>query len=160
MHKPIADLDAIRTITVLSISRFEEDHLILERILQGSAATLYPNCRLRVIRCSEPAGAVSMLRGAAIPIVLCDADDPARGWLEMARDVQGVSEPPCLILASKVADDRLCVEAGKGGAYDVLAKPFHGPEVLRVIARAWRHWQGRYGLAAAAPETRRVPSGT
>lgn len=159
MDDPSPDVDAIRTITVLSVSRFEEDHLSLERIFHDFEVTLYPNCRLRLIRCSMPASALSILRGARIPIVVCDADERPTVWERMARELQGLSEPPCLILSSWLADDHLCMEAAKHGAYEVLAKPFHGSEVLRVVNLVWRHWQDRYGFPAAAPQVRQPSAG-
>lgn len=154
-----ADVDAIRIITVLSISRVEEDHLTLDQIFRDSQVTLYPNCRMTITPCSDPSGALPVLRGARIPIVVCDADQTPGLWEAIARELQTLREPPCLILSSRLADDRLCVEAARGGAFDVLAKPFHGPEVLRVTNLAWIRWQDRYGLIAAAPEVTRPPTG-
>jgi CheY-like chemotaxis protein len=151
VNDPIAAVDPVRFVPVLAISRLEEDHANLDRTFRESESTLYPNCRLRLIRCSDSADAISILRGSPIPIVICDAGEQVEAWQQLARDLRGFSQPPCLILLSAVADDQLCASASKHGVYEVLAKPVRGPEVLRVINLAWRHWQDRYELPAGAP---------
>jgi len=160
VDNPTAGVDVVRVVTVLSISRFEEDHLAMERTFDNAEATLYPNCRVRIIRCTEAAGALPVLRGARIPIVVCDADEWPGGWEQIPRELQVLSPPPCLILSSRFADDRLYMEAAKRGAFEVLAKPIHGSEALRLIRMAWLHWQHRYGLPAAEPEAREPLTGT
>jgi len=32
------------------------------------------------------------------------------------------------------------------GAYDVLAKPLDGMEVIRIVNMAWLRWKSRYGI--------------
>jgi hypothetical protein len=137
--------DAIRIIQIFSVSRFHEDHATLDRIFGDSETTLYPNCRVGLIRLTEPGNVRLLLRGAKVPVVICDEEN----WRQLARELQAVPEAPCLILASESADDRLCTEAVKHGVYDVLAKPFRNSEVLRVIRMAWLHWQNRYGIPSA-----------
>jgi DNA-binding response OmpR family regulator len=143
----VAGVDATHIITILSVSRFEEDHVALERIFGDVETTLYPNCRARIVLCSDRSQVLSALDGTRIPVVVCDTEY----WEQTARELQGVSAATCIVLSARSADDRLCAEAGKNGVYDVLAKPFHGSEVLRVIKMAWLHWQNRYGLPSAAP---------
>lgn len=74
MDNPIPGADAAGIVTVLSVSPFEEDHLTLERTLRPSEATLYPDRRVRITRCSEPSSAPAVLRGARIPIVVHHAE--------------------------------------------------------------------------------------
>jgi DNA-binding response OmpR family regulator len=49
-------------------------------------------------------------------------------------------DPPPLIVTSRLADERLWVEALNLGAFDVLAKPFDSTEAMRVVGAAWRAW--------------------
>jgi hypothetical protein len=119
----VARVDVLRSITVLSVSRFGEDHLALERAFHDSEATLYPGCTVRITCRSEPAAPLSIMRCACIPIVVCDAGGQPDSWERMARELKAFSEPSCLILASKLVSDLLCREAAKHGAYDVVAKP-------------------------------------
>jgi DNA-binding response OmpR family regulator len=58
--------------------------------------------------------------------------------------------PPLLIVASRTADEYLWAEALNLGAYDVLSKPYHPAEVIRVLSMAWLHWRNRHEPAALA----------
>ena len=160
MDNFFAEVDAPYVVTILSVSRFEEDHLALERIFCDAEATLYPALRVRIARCSEAAGALTILHSTRMPLVVYDIDERPDRWKQTAREFQGLSAAPCLILSSRIADDRLCVEAAKHGVYEVLAKPFLDTEVLRIIKMAWLHWQHRYGLPAAEAEAGKPAAGT
>ena len=148
-----ARLDDRPTVTLLSLSRFEEDHLALVRIFQDSKTSLYPGLRVAIARAWEPADAVTVVRASRIPIVICDADQFAGGWQQMALELRCVPEAPCLILASSVVDDRLGAEASRHGAYDVLAKPLCAAEVLRMIKMAWLRWQHKHRMTNPESET-------
>jgi DNA-binding NtrC family response regulator len=78
-----------------------------------------------------------------IPVVLCDHDRMPEGWKQLLAIFEWFSAPPCLILASRLADDRLWAEALNLGAYDVLARPFIPADVIRSVSLARLHRQGR-----------------
>ena len=44
---------------------------------------------------------------------------------------------PLVVVASRLADEYLWVEALNLGAHDVLTKPFDSTEVVRVLTTAW-----------------------
>ena len=69
-----------------------------------------------------------------------------------------LSNPPLLVVASRLADDRLWVEALNLGAYDVLAKPYVSREVVRTFSCAWLRWQVHSRAAAASGPVARVAS--
>jgi DNA-binding response OmpR family regulator len=94
----------------------------------------------RLFVCSDLDECLSMLRRSQIPIVLCDTDS---NWQRLLDEFRELPEPPCLILTSRLADDRLWSEALNLGAYDVLAKPFDRSEVVRVLTMAWMRWNAR-----------------
>ena len=54
------------------------------------------------------------------------------------------SSPPSFIVTSRLADERLWVEALNVGAYDVLVKPFDVAELKRVLNSAWCEWRERH----------------
>jgi len=62
-------------------------------------------------------------------------------WIDMLNHIRAVSNPPVLIVTSRLADDRLWAEALNLGAYDVLSKPFDRTELLRSVRLAWEHWR-------------------
>jgi FixJ family two-component response regulator len=53
-----------------------------------------------------------------------------------------------LIVASRLADERLWAEALNLGAWDVLAKPFNHIEVIRSVKSAWQHWHDQIQMSA------------
>jgi CheY-like chemotaxis protein len=134
------------TITVLSLSPVESDHAVLEQTFRDSSLTLYPNCRLALHPSRTLASALATLRRERIPIVLCDRDEHAEAWREILQASKNLSAPPCLIVTSRMADDRQWAELLNAGAFDLLAKPFEKSNVIRIVQSAWVHWQSRYGL--------------
>ena len=152
------------TVTLLSLSKCEEDHLRLEQIFQQPEATLYPGLRVAIAHASEPACALAIVRANHVPIVICDADNIAGGWKQFAMELRRVPAPPCLILASRIPDDGLGADNLRQGVYEVLAKPLGITEVLRITKMAWLRWQYRYKMnnpesqqqSADSPETDRI----
>ena len=121
--------------TVLSVSPNDEDCASLERILKSDWA---------VIGSATVASALSVLRGIPLPIVICDCDISSGTWGEMLNHLWLFPDPPLLIVASRLADERLWAEALNLGAWDVLAKPFDADEVIRIVTIACQHWQDRH----------------
>lgn len=78
--------------------------------------------------------------GAAFPIIICDSELAPDSWREMVDRVRCIPAAPLLIVASRLADERLWAEALNVGAYDVLAKPFDCDEVNRVLSSAFLRW--------------------
>jgi FixJ family two-component response regulator len=152
--------DPVSTITVLSVSPNENDHAALEQAFRESEVTLYPNCTLTLQRSSSIDAAFDALRGNRIPIVLFDGDWLPGAWREMAAGVKGLAAPPCLIVTSQAADDRLWAEALSHGAFDVISKPFSKTDVIRIVTAAWRRWRLRYAQTAAAAESQGSASET
>ena len=146
MHEP-PDRHPPGTITVLSLSAAENDHAVLEQTFRDSSLTLYPNCRLTLQPSPSLASAIAALRRQRIPIVLCDRDEHPEAWREILQATKDLPAPPCLIVTSRLADDRQWAELLNAGAFDLLAKPFEKSNVIRIIQSAWVHWQSRYGLA-------------
>jgi CheY-like chemotaxis protein len=148
------------TITVLSLSPAENDHAALERTFRESSLTLYPNSRLTLQRTRTVASTVAALRLQRIPIVLCDLDGQPGAWSEILRASKDLAAPPCLIVTSQLADDRLWAELLNGGAFDLLSKPFNPSDVIRIVHSAWVHWQNRHGQNDRAPELQEPATGT
>lgn len=62
---------------------------------------------------------------------------PGGSWKGVPHAIRGFSEPPSLIVISRLADNRLWAEALNLGVYDVLAKPLVPGEVACVLTSAW-----------------------
>ncbi len=118
-------------IQILSYSPDSVDHIFMEADLEN---------RWAMYKSASVAEAVDTLQAAAIPVIIADSDSPASRWRDLLDRIQQLPEPPALILASRLADERLWVEALNLGAYDLLTKPFERDELIRSVTGAWLHW--------------------
>ncbi len=150
----------IGTITVLSFSPVENDHTVLERTFRESSLTLYPNSRLTLRRSPTLAATLAALRDHGIPLVICDLDGQPEAWRAIVQASRTLSAPPCVIVTSRNADDRLWAELLNDGAFDLISKPFDNSEVVRIVHSAWVHWHSRYGLTGGAGEFHEPATGT
>jgi DNA-binding response OmpR family regulator len=138
-------------VTILALDLTIEDRFYLREILTRNKSVWGPNCRWRL---QQSASVESVLRSVrctpGIAVVICD-DDPGHGqWRRLLAQTSALSRPPLLIVASRLADERLWAEALNLGAHDVLAKPFECAEALRVVSHAVLRWQGEQARLAPA----------
>ena len=122
-------------VSVFSIGPMDDHQTVLARILKEWLPDA--SARGRVAFCTTPKTVGKLHQQNRIPIVLCDGES---GWREILDEFRTFSDPPFLIVTSRLADDRLWSEALNLGAYDVLAKPFDDHEVIRVLNMAWIRW--------------------
>ena len=140
MKKPPGiETDAAENVVVLSISPIEEDHTALKRILSRPESTASTESKWAIYPAVALESALPVLRANAIPIVLSERDLFPGTWKDVLAETLNLSDPPLLIVASRLADEYLWAEALNLGAYDVLAKPFDADEVVRVLRSAWFH---------------------
>jgi DNA-binding NarL/FixJ family response regulator len=125
---------------VLSISPIEEDHTTLEGILGNPGKGTAPATPWVLSRTATLSSALTELRNAKFPVVLCERELPLGGWKDLLEHTRCLADPPFVIVTSRNADERLWVEVLNLGAYDLLAKPFHPSEVIRVVSLACRRW--------------------
>jgi DNA-binding NtrC family response regulator len=78
------------------------------------------------------------------PVVLCDSSFPHGDWKELLRLTMEMAHSPCLVVVSRLADNRLWSEVLNLGGYDVLALPVKRAEVFRTVSGAWRSWKDRF----------------
>jgi DNA-binding response OmpR family regulator len=122
---------------VLFVSAQSADVADLRRIMSSSECALYV--------CTTWQEGLAFLRTHCVPVVICDAELEATDWRRILSYSADLPSPPCLIVASRLADERLWAEVLNLGGYDVLDTPFDAEEVLRVTALAREHWQGETG---------------
>ncbi len=132
-------------VPVLSVSPIDGDHQALEGLLPGENWAIH--------RAMNVASAVRTLQHSNIPVVVCHSDSLSESWKLLLQKPAKLSMPPSLVLASRLADEYLWVEALNLGAYDVLAKPFVPVEVRRVLSSAWLRWRNEH-VAPANPSGR------
>ena len=122
-------------VTVLSISPRDENHSSVEAILGHSTWILF--------KASDLVSAKAVLQRHEIGVVLCARDLPPGTWIDVLEQINVLPNAPSLIVASKLADDRLWAEALNLGAWDVLATPFEPSELIRSVTSGWQRWHGR-----------------
>ena len=119
-------------LTVLSVSPIEEDHLSLQAIIGHSPSVMFSACDL--------VSAAHLLQHQEIAVLLCERELLSGTWIDVLEHIKALPDAPSLIVASRLADERLWAEALNLGAWDVLAKPFDRTEVIRSVNSAWQHW--------------------
>jgi DNA-binding response OmpR family regulator len=126
--------DTVRkSIPIVSISPFQEDHVFLRDTLKLSG------CRVDGAGCRSEA--FSLLRKNRAAVVICEKDLPDGTWQEVLDELAQWENAPPLIVTSRLADDSLWAEVLNLGGYDVLMKPLDPTEVSRVVNLAWEHSQ-------------------
>jgi CheY-like chemotaxis protein len=113
---------------VVVVTPVAEDSAMVCEVL---GALDWPVARFATLEEAKPA----MERAS---VVLCDAEMPDGNWREAVETLEGFVDPAMLVVASRLADERLWSEVLNEGGHDVLAKPFRPAEVLQSIASAYR----------------------
>jgi len=83
--------------------------------------------------------ALSALNQCEFPVIVCEARLPDGNWRTVCAHLTG--GPSQLIVTSRLADERLWIDALDSGCYDVLTNPFRRAEALRVITGAWLQYR-------------------
>lgn len=141
-----------KQIRVLSISPNQDDHFGLGQIFARAEWGGDPESQWTLESSYSLRAAIPMI-DKQVQVVICESEPGNESWKELLEQLSALSDPPCLIVTSRRADERLWSEALNLGAYDVLAKPFDTNEVVRVLRSAWlngQHRRERKAKAAAA----------
>jgi DNA-binding response OmpR family regulator len=125
-----------RSVQVLLISPFDEDHQCLADILKQS------NWQQHGARTQKEA--FEFLHHNVTPVVICESELPDGSWRDVLSQFGRMQSPPLLVVTSRTADDRLWSEVLNLGGYNVLAKPLHTKEVFHVSGMAWMSWKRRW----------------
>jgi DNA-binding NtrC family response regulator len=128
-------------VRVLAVSPHDQDLAVLSRILSHSAWTL--------LTADSVAEARQTLRTNHVHVVLSERRLADGDWKAILEAINGLEEPPQLVVMSRDGDERLWAEVLNLGAWDVLMRPFHPKEVYRTIHAAWQHGALRRVIAAA-----------
>jgi CheY-like chemotaxis protein len=137
------------SVTVFHVGPQDQDLRVLAEILDRSDWQMCPGIKWNLAATDDLPATEAGLEGQGVPIVLCERECPSCTWKDVLERVGTYSAPPLVIVASRTADEYLWAEALNLGAYDVLSKPYHPAEVVRVLSLAFLHWENRPALRMA-----------
>jgi DNA-binding NtrC family response regulator len=113
---------------ILLISQYREDEHFLREVLTNFA------CPLETSESWQEARPV--IHSHVLSVVVTESELPDGTWRDVLSSLDQVSNPPLLIVVSRLADERLWAEVLNQCGFDVLAKPFARDEVIRVLGNA------------------------
>ncbi len=135
---------------ILLVSPAPEDHAFLRALLATGWRKLYAARSYRE--------ALAVLCRDRIAVILCEQDLPDGKWKDLLSQIAPLTDPPCLVVTSRLADEHLWAEVLNLGGYDVLAKPFDAEEVLRVVSLAAEHWEREHGRGYLSSDWQKPPA--
>lgn len=107
-----------------------------------------------VLNAQTLVSALALLLQHDVAVVLCERELLPGTYIDLLEYIIVKPNAPSLIVASRLADERLWAEALNLGAWDVLAKPFDRGEVLRSVESGWQHWHDQGALQTNRAEQR------
>jgi len=117
-----------RSSSILVVDPLDSRRSALRNILSAS--------QCKMLEASTYREAISILDDRGIDVIICDTEVVDERWQALLDYLQGRTDPPNLVVTSRLADERLWAEVLNLGGYDVLAQPFDCGEVLRVVRMA------------------------
>lgn len=129
-----------RAVSILGVALSEEDWACIRRtsILR----------KARGVSASDCDEARDQLADRPTDIVISNAELPDGTWRDMLALSRSLPDPPSVIVASRLADERLWAEVLNLGGYDLVAKPLEGRELLRIVMAALREQSSGVGRRA------------
>lgn len=82
-------------------------------------------------------------------VILTEAALPDGRWLDVLNLVRENAKHVDVIVTDPQADAHFWAEALNLGAYDLLAQPFYGPEVRRILGNACTRTANQYSAMSA-----------
>lgn len=138
------------SVSVLTVSPFESDLVILSNVISHSAWIHRFARNLKEAR--------EVLTHEDTHVVLCEALLPDGDWKALLDFTTELQTAPELIVLSRRADERLWAKVLNLGAWDLLTPPFQAKEVYRTIHYAYRHWSDKMRLFEQAATRNESPA--
>jgi len=133
--------------TVALVGFRREDEISIKAIFDNPECVFAPDCSWKFRTAHSVDTALEDFQREPVPVAMCDHDHMPAAWKALLEQFADLAKPPMMIVTSRLADERLWAEALNLGAYDVLARPFDGAEVIRSVGSASLHWRSRYAVS-------------
>jgi DNA-binding NarL/FixJ family response regulator len=82
-------------------------------------------------------------------VILMDRDAGGGNWRATMSSLASAASGACIMLVSRVVDERLWNEVVRNGGYEVLPTPVQEDEVCRAVRLAWSYWSSAANSTAA-----------
>jgi DNA-binding response OmpR family regulator len=104
----------------------------------------------RLLAARDCREAWTVLHREHVDVVVVEAQFPdGFTWRELLDEIQNMRGGQAVVVTSRLADEKLWVEALEQGGFDVLARPFDRGELVRAITGAARHSEQQFRRARA-----------
>ena len=131
------------SVTVFHVGPQDQDLRALADILNRTDWKMCPGTRWTLRTTDDVPSVAASLREERVPIILCEQNSAAGNWKDVLQSMGSFHVPQMVIVTSRMADEYLWAEALNLGAYDVLSKPYHPAEVVRVLSMAFLQYTNR-----------------
>ena len=125
------------------ITTDEEFYLRLHKIANTHA--------WRIERAFATDEAEKLIRTKPTPIVIYDSDSNDGNWREALRGLNELPAQPCVLLASRVADDYLLQDVVRNRGYDLLPKSVDSENLIHRLNFAWFWARARVNAKNGGP---------
>ena len=103
------------------------------------ASALVDSVQIHVYRSTTLDSAEARLRVTNSRVLLTDISFERGGWEDALRMAARLPRRPVVVLVSRLADERLWIDALERGAYDLILEPFQADEMRRILENAHFH---------------------
>lgn len=116
-------------VRLIIITTDEEFYLRLHKLANSN--------EWRIGRALSTNEAEKLIRAKPTPIVIYDSDSNDGNWREALRGLNDLPAQPCVLLASRVADDYLLQEVVRNRGYDLFPKSASSENLIHRLNFAW-----------------------
>jgi DNA-binding NtrC family response regulator len=95
--------------------------------------------RIRIYHAVTLEDAVSRLKLTRSRVLLTNTRFRDGTWKDALETSQHIRPPAALVVASRLADEKLWLGVLERGAYDLIVKPFQAAELCRILRNAQAH---------------------
>jgi DNA-binding NtrC family response regulator len=100
------------------------------------ASTLVKPAQIHIHRSTSLDDAKARLKSTKSHTLLADVSFDTGGWEDALRMAARLAFRTAVVLVSRLADERLWIDALERGAYDLILEPFHAEELRRILESA------------------------
>ena len=117
---------AVRLLAITANDRFYAD-----------LVDIASSCGWEIRRAGTLKEALDAIRAFSMPLVLLDAEEDGHDWRGSLPRLVSASSHPCVLVASRFADENMRQEVLRFHGYDVLPKSADRDGIIRTIQFAW-----------------------